>query len=107
MERRIYVAGTFDTKAEELLYVDALLKTAGHKTVRVDLSTQGRRADVDVTPEQIAAHVEGAAKILAQNDRGKSMETMAEAFARFLVSRTDVAGIIGLGGSGNTTLVTA
>jgi uncharacterized protein (UPF0261 family) len=35
------------------------------------------------------------------------METMSEAFARFLVSRDDVAGVIGLGGSGNTTLVTA
>ena len=107
MSKRVYVVGTFDTKSEELLYVDALIKAAGLQTVRVDLSTQGRNANADVTPAEIAALVPGTAEILALNDRGKSMEAMAGAFAKFLSSRTDVGGVIGLGGSGNTTLVTA
>jgi uncharacterized protein (UPF0261 family) len=107
MSKKAYVVGTFDTKSEELLYVDALLKAAGLQTVRVDLSTQGKHANTDVTPNEVAAQIPGTPEILAQNDRGKSMEAMANAFARFIASRKDIAGIIGMGGSGNTTLVTA
>ena len=109
-DKRVYVAGTFDTKSEELLYVDALLKAAGLATVRVDLSTPtgaARRKDTELTPEQIAALAPESAQILALNDRGKSIEVMADAFAKFMATRTDVAGIIGLGGSGNSSLVSA
>jgi uncharacterized protein (UPF0261 family) len=39
-------------------------------------------------------------------DRGRSVAAMAVAFERFLATRRDVAGVIGLGGSGGTALVT-
>lgn len=107
MSKRVYVVGTFDTKSEELLYVDGLLKAAGLQTVKVDLSTQGRNAAADIGPSEIAAQIPGTKDVLALNDRGKSMGAMSESFAAFVKSRNDIAGMIGLGGSGNTTLVTA
>src|SRR5690606_20192200 len=40
-------------------------------------------------------------------DRGSSVSAMAEAFTHFLTGRVDdVSGVIGVGGSGNTALVT-
>jgi uncharacterized protein (UPF0261 family) len=39
-------------------------------------------------------------------DRGSSVEAMSEALTRFVLTRTDLAGIVGAGGSGGTALVT-
>src|SRR5690606_2694750 len=39
--------------------------------------------------------------------RGTAVAAMGEAFARFIVSRTDVGAIIGIGGGGGTSIVTA
>jgi uncharacterized protein (UPF0261 family) len=39
-------------------------------------------------------------------DRGRSVAAMAVAFERFIATRDDVAGLLGLGGSGGTALVT-
>ena len=48
-----------------------------------------------------------AAATCSRDDRGAAVAAMAEAFATFIVSRTDIAGIIGIGGSGGTSIVTA
>ncbi len=98
--RRVYVAGTLDTKGRELRYVRDLIEADGAPTCLVDLSTQNPDPDVDVTAAEIGGPTLGS-------DRGASVNAMAAAFARFMASRTDVAGLIGLGGSGGTTLVTA
>ena len=39
-------------------------------------------------------------------DRGSSVDAMSEALTRFVLSRTDLAGIVGAGGSGGTALIT-
>lgn len=45
--------------------------------------------------------------MLGLSDRGTAVAAMGEAFARFLASRHDVAAVIGLGGGGGTSIVTA
>jgi uncharacterized protein (UPF0261 family) len=101
---RAYVAGTCDTKREELIYVRDLLRAAGLETCLVDVGIRSSGLEADVTPAQVAACGAGA-RILKIHDRGRAVTDMAKAFTAFLSGRDDVAGIIGLGGSGNTTIV--
>ncbi|MBA2482492.1 MAG: Tm-1-like ATP-binding domain-containing protein [Planctomycetes bacterium] len=104
---RVYIVGTCDTKFEELCYVRDLLRAAGLATCLVDVGIRSRERGVDVTPAQVAACGPGGKSILALDDRGRAVSAMAQALSVYLLGRIDVAGVIGLGGSGNTTIVTA
>jgi uncharacterized protein (UPF0261 family) len=102
---RVYVAGTCDTKRQELAYLKALIAARGVPAVIVDLSTRdGGGGDISAS-EVAACHPDGAAAVFT-GDRGSAVAAMALAFERFALGRADLAGLIGLGGSGNTTLVT-
>ena len=48
------VAGTLDTKGEELRFIRDILKQAGVRTRLVDLSTSGKHSAADVSPIEIA-----------------------------------------------------
>jgi uncharacterized protein (UPF0261 family) len=105
--RRVYVIGTCDTKGDELRFACACLMRAGAKPMLVDVSTANLDADADVTAETIAAHhPEGKAAVLGLTDRGKAVSAMGEALKRYLLTRKDVGAVLGLGGSGNTAIVT-
>ena len=96
-----YVVGTFDTKGDELRYVADLIRDAGHEVTTVDVGTSdagARRADVT------AADVAGPEAFTG--DRGSSVAAMAAALEAWLPQRTDLDGVIGLGGSGGTALIT-
>ncbi|WP_184729151.1 Tm-1-like ATP-binding domain-containing protein [Saccharopolyspora phatthalungensis] len=99
-----YVVGTFDTKGAELRYVAGLI-ARGHSVVTVDLSTTGEVSDADVSAAAVAAHHPDGPDAVFTGDRGSAVTAMALAFERFLTAR-DVDGIIGLGGSGGTALIT-
>jgi uncharacterized protein (UPF0261 family) len=101
-----YVIGTFDTKGAELLYAAERVRAAGAEVVTVDVSTQRRGTAADVSAEKVAAHHPGGVDAVFTGDRGTAVAAMAEALQRFVASRTDVAGILGLGGSGGTALIT-
>jgi uncharacterized protein (UPF0261 family)/ABC-type branched-subunit amino acid transport system ATPase component len=105
--RNAYVAGTFDTKGRELGYMKACLDRLGIKTVTVDLATSGRPSPADVGPQEVARHHPKGSSAVFTNDRGSAVTAMAEAFARFIVTRRDLAGLISAGGSGGTALATA
>ena len=105
-ERHAYVVGTFDTKGRELGFIKSCLDRLGIKTVTVDLSTSGRRGDTDVGPEEVARHHPRGNAAVFTGDRGSAVTAMAEAFAQFISTRGDVAGIVSAGGSGGTTLAT-
>ncbi len=104
---RIYVAGTCDTKGRELRYVRDLIETEGQRTCLVDLSTRDEGGDVDVRAAEVARHHPNGPQAVFTGDRGSSVNAMAVAFERFMTAQSDVAGLIGLGGSGGTALVTA
>ena len=96
-----YVVGTFDTKGDELRYVAEQIRGAGHEVTTVDVGTADAGAGLaDVT----AADVAGPE--VFTGDRGTSVAAMAEALERWLPGRTDLDGVVGLGGSGGTALVT-
>ncbi|SFS32758.1 Tm-1-like ATP-binding domain-containing protein [Saccharopolyspora flava] len=99
-----YVAGTFDTKGDELHHVADLI-ARGHPVITVDLSTSGETSRADVQAAEVAAHHPDGAEAVFTGDRGSAVTAMATAFTRFLRDR-DVDGVIGLGGSGGTALIT-
>lgn len=106
--KRIYVVGTADTKSEELAYLADAIAATGAAVARVDIGTRGAMIPVDVPAKEVAAHhPAGSFKVLGTNDRGAAVAAMGEAFARFVRTRTDVAGIVGIGGGGGTSIVTA
>jgi uncharacterized protein (UPF0261 family) len=104
---KVYVIGTMDTKAEELRFAAACVRRAGAEAVLVDVGTRGAGEGADVTAATVAAqHPDGASAVLGLDDRGKAVGGMAEALTRWLLARGDVGAVLGLGGSGNTALVT-
>ncbi|WP_034944728.1 Tm-1-like ATP-binding domain-containing protein [Erwinia oleae] len=104
----IYVVATADTKVKELFFVSQLIAKTGVEVVTVDLSTQinPSPAGVDFPAEMIAdLHPQGREAVFC-GDRGKAIDAMALAFKIFIAQRSDLLGIIGLGGSGGTALIT-
>lgn len=106
--KRAYVAGTFDTKARELLYLRDCLKGHGVDTVTVDLSTSGARspAEADIAALTVATFHPLAAEAVFTGERGSAVAGMAAAFSAFVKTREDLGGLISAGGSGATALVT-
>jgi uncharacterized protein (UPF0261 family) len=106
--RNVYIVGTADTKGEELGYLRAVARTEGADVVLVDVGTRAPTATVDVPAREVARfHPGGAEAVFGTQDRGAAMAAMGEAFSRFIASRNDVAGVVGIGGGGGTSIVTA
>lgn len=107
MAKRIYLAGTCDTKLAELDYVRKRIAAAGAQVALVDLSTSDTPVSgADIAAREVAAHHPGGADAVFTGDRGSAVAAMAVAFERFTLAREDLAGLIGLGGSGGTALIT-
>jgi uncharacterized protein (UPF0261 family)/ABC-type branched-subunit amino acid transport system ATPase component len=102
----VYVAGTLDTKGDELRYIRDILKGEGVTVRMVDLSTSGKPSGAEVPPHAVAAfHPRGTNGVFT-GDRGTAVAGMTLAFERWMEHQTDVGGIISAGGSGGTALVT-
>ena len=81
---------------------------AGIEVLRVDIGTRRPTVHVDIAASEVAGHhPEGAGAVLGGDDRGAAVAAMTEAFARFIETRDDIAGIVGIGGGGGTAIVTA
>ncbi|WP_316226545.1 ABC transporter permease [Bradyrhizobium sp. SZCCHNS3052] len=101
----VIVAGTLDTKGDELRFIRDLVASHGLRTRLVDVSTSGRHTSCDVSAQEIALnHPRGGPAVFGA-DRGASVTAMADAFGRWLRRQDNVAGIISAGGSGGTSLV--
>ena len=108
MAGKVYIIGTMDTKAAELRYAAERVRAAGAEAVLVDVGTTGHTDAADVAAREIAAHhPDGADAVLSLTDRGEAVTAMAQALTAWLTGRTDIGAVLGLGGSGNTALVTA
>jgi uncharacterized protein (UPF0261 family) len=105
--KKAYVIGTCDTKYHELAYVRDLIREAGVETVLVDVGIKGHEYDVDVTRQEVASfHPDGNSFLDKVDDRGEAVIAMSRALESFIRDREDIGGVIGLGGSGGTALVT-
>ncbi|MEM7176335.1 MAG: ABC transporter permease [Pseudomonadota bacterium] len=102
---QVLVAGTLDTKGEEMRFIRDVLKGEGVSSVLVDLSTSGKPSGAEVPPHAVAAfHPRGVSGVFT-GDRGSAVAGMTLAFERWMAGQEGVAGIIAAGGSGGTALV--
>jgi uncharacterized protein (UPF0261 family) len=102
---RIFVVGTADTKGEELAFLSAEIVKRGGEVLRIDVGTRPPKTEVDIVAAEVARH--GKPGLLDGTDRGIAVAGMAQALAAFIRTRSDVAAIIGIGGGGGTSIVTA
>jgi uncharacterized protein (UPF0261 family) len=104
---RIHVVATADTKAEELRFLAERIVAAGAQVCTVDVGTQDGAGWTDVAAVDVARHhPDGAGAVLGGTDRGTAVAEMGRAFARFIVAQ-DVAAVIGIGGGGGTSIISA
>ena len=96
---RIFVVGTADTKGEELAFLAARIRALGAEPVIVDVGTRAPAIAPDIALADAA--------LRASTDRGTAVAAMGEAFANFLSSRSDFEAILGIGGGGGTSIITA
>jgi uncharacterized protein (UPF0261 family) len=107
----VVLVGTLDTKGVEYDYLRARLREHGVDVVLVDAGILGPPlAQPDVTREEVAGAI-GAdvAELAAAGDRGAAVAAMAGGAAivvRGLHAEGRLDGILGLGGSGGSALVT-
>ncbi|MEQ8738051.1 MAG: Tm-1-like ATP-binding domain-containing protein, partial [Hoeflea sp.] len=101
----VLVAGTLDTKGDELRFIRDQIRAAGLPVRMVDLSTSGEHSGAEIPANQIAAfHPRGSAGVFT-GDRGQSVAGMTLAFERWIARQQGIGGIISAGGSGGTAIV--
>jgi uncharacterized protein (UPF0261 family) len=108
--KRVWVAATLDTKSDEANYVCTLLEAAGLPVTLADLSTSANSVPavtrMHLSSEEIAAYHPQGRNAVFTGDRGTAIAAMSDAFERLVESRDDIGGMLGLGGSGGTALIT-
>src|SRR5947207_14174474 len=106
------VLGAFDSKGSEYKFLPDASAREGGRTTTVNFGILGStdRFKVDIEAVDVARAGGGDLTLLrSQADRGAAMKTMAAgaaAVARQLYDDGKLAGIIGMGGSGGTSVIT-
>jgi uncharacterized protein (UPF0261 family)/ABC-type branched-subunit amino acid transport system ATPase component len=101
----VIVAGTLDTKGDELRFIRDQIAAAGVRVLLVDLSTSGQPSPADVPPHHVAAYFRGGPNAVFTGDRGAAITAMAQAFEAWIRRHEPVSGVISAGGSGGSSLV--
>lgn len=111
MTNTIYAIATMDTKGEELEFVASVLRAAGTTVTTVDVGTKSPpTVQPNVSREQILASLSQRSVDVVATDRGQAISQMSDALREFLLQQLKagrVGGVIGIGGSGGTSLITA
>jgi uncharacterized protein (UPF0261 family) len=111
--KRICLLGAFDTKATEYAFLRSQILSSGHDVLTVNTGVMGTTAifPVDVEAEKVAEAGGGClAQLREEKDRGSAMKIMcagAPAIVKKLYDDGKFDGIIGMGGTGGTAVVTA
>ena len=113
MSKTILVIGAFDTKGSEYEFICDHIKQHGHSLLTVNTGVLGTTNlfKVDVEADKVAAAGAGSIEELRlSKDRGQAMKVMcagAAAIVKQLFDEGKFHGIIGMGGTGGTTVVTS
>jgi uncharacterized protein (UPF0261 family) len=111
MTKTVVLVGTLDTKGQEFAFVKDLIEEVGLATLVVDFGVMGEAALApDVSREEVAAAGGGDIAHLASGEhKDEAMRVMADGLAvivRRLFDAGRLDGILGMGGSGNTSIAT-
>ncbi len=109
----IMMVGAFDTKGVEYAFLRAQILARGHQVRSVNTGVMGEceafAVDVDAS-EVAAAGGTSLASLRAAGDRGAAMKAMGEGAAKVAAqeyAKGQFDGIVGMGGSGGSSVVTA
>ena len=109
MNGRVYVVATMDTKGAECAFVAERLRAAGVDAATVDVGTLGEpQAPPDVPRADVRRTAAAGDLGELPRDRASAVSAMSAALLRFLVAEQAagrVAGVLGLGGGGGTSLI--
>ena len=113
MAKTILMIGAFDTKGAEYAFLRERIRARGHKVVAVNTGVLGSTDlfPVDVEADEVARAGGGdLAALRRAKDRGQAMKVMtagAPAVVRRLWNDGRFAGLIGMGGTGGSTVIAA
>ena len=113
MTKRVLMLGTFDSKSEEYSFLRERILECGCEAVSINAGIDGSTDlfPVDVEAEAVAdAGGKSLAELRQERDRGNAMSVMsagAAVLARKMFDDGKFDGIIGMGGSGGTGIVTS
>ena len=113
MPASIVLLGSFDTKGSEYAFLRNAIRPQGGDVLAVNFGVLGTTDlfPVEVEADTVARAGGGdLAALRASGDRGAAMKTMAAGVAvvaRQLYEQGKLGGIIGMGGSGGTSVITA
>lgn len=112
MGKAILIIGTFDTKAEELNFVQEQISTQGIKNITLDAGILSPSpACVTISNEQVAAAGgEPISALVQKKDRGHAVTVMAKGAAKItkeLFEQGKISGVISLGGGSGTVIGTS
>ena len=107
----IAIVGTLDTKGEEIGFARDIIEAQNVEVHLVDIGVMGEPAiEPETTATEVADAGGGSLESLRDvGDRGEAMEIMGEGAAAVISRLHDedmLDGILGLGGSGNTSVAT-
>ena len=109
--KTVVIIGALDTKGAEFAFVKGLIESEGVGTLVVDFGTMGEPDfEPDITRTEVAAAAGGDLSHLASGEhKDEAMETMATGLSvvvRRLYDEGKLGGIIGMGGTGGTSIAT-
>ncbi len=109
--KTVVIIGALDTKGAEFAFVKGLIESEGVSTLVVDFGTMGEPDfEPDITRTEVAAAAGGDLSYLASGEhKDEAMETMATGLSvvvRRLYDEGKLGGIIGMGGTGGTSIAT-
>ena len=113
MNKTILIIGAFDTKGEEFAFLREQILSQGHQVKTMNTGVLGATTlfPVDISAEEVARAGGSDLPILQeQRDRGEAMKIMSAGAATIVSSlyeQKTFDGIIGMGGTGGTSVVTA
>ncbi|RQG87831.1 UPF0261 family protein [Natrarchaeobius halalkaliphilus] len=107
----VVIVGTVDTKGEEIGFARDVLEAEGVEVHVVDTGVMGEPSfEPDTSADAVARAADTTLESLREDaDRGRSMGAMSEGAAAVverLHETGDLDGVLGLGGSGNTSIAT-
>lgn len=107
--KTIAIAGTFDSKGKEYLFIKETIESLGLKTLTVNCGVFETEFKPDISNEEVAKEVGHDIKeIAAKKDRGLATEVLCKGMKKIipkLYAQGKFDGIISLGGSGGTSLI--
>ncbi len=113
MGKSILLIGAFDTKGEEYAYVKNIISARGHRVVALHIGVfdADPQMHVDISNSHVAqAGGTPISQLQDRKDRGEAMKVMSDGAAivvRRLYDDGRFDGILGMGGTGGTSVITS